>query len=561
MLAPSDDASGSWNIGRAVPILLGLGALLRLWQYAGNPSLWMDELALANNLVTRPLALLLGTPLADGQVAPPGFLIVSRALVVAFGSSEYALRLFPLLCSLASLPLFARVATRVLRPPAAVLAVALFALSPGIAIYAAEGKQYASDVLVTLALTELTLWWLAAPSARRGLALAAGGGIAVLFSQPAVFVLGGLGVALALGVAREERRKLLGPMAFWATASVLTVVLARARMSSGLTEYMHWFWREGFLPWPVKSLEDALWPPRALAAVFGLGLGYPWPWAYLALATCGLVWLLRRARRVALLLAAPIALTLIAAVAQAYPFQLRLVLFLVPGFLLLVAEGAGLFAERAGRLAGGVPGRALVGLVLLVVAAPIGLSLLWRPPVWHLDEVRPVFAELQQRREPGDAVYAYYPSWQAVRYYGPRYGLGLDAVDLGACHPKDLHDYLHELDRYRGRRVWFLATFTAARLGERQAMLGYLEAIGVRRATIEGPPTNRPGAISSREPVESRLRTAAYLYDLTDPSRLGSTAADRQVLPPAVQSRGIPRCVYGPVIPQVPTVATLGAAL
>ena len=324
--------------------------------------------------------------------------------------------------------------------------------------------------------------------------------------------------------------------------------------------YMHWFWREGFLPWPVTSLEDALWPLRTLAGLFGLGLGYPWPWAYLTLVACGLVSLFRRARRVALLLAGPIAVTLLAAVAQVYPFQLRLVLFLVPGFVLLVAEGAGLIAERAGQMVERAPGRAVRALLLPAVAAPVAVSLVRNPPVWHLDEMRPVFAELQRRRQPEDAVYAYYPSWQAVRYYGSRYGLGFEAVEIGACHPSDLHDYLRELDRYRGRRVWILFASSARRLGERQAMTAYLDAIGVRRDAIEGPPTNRPGAISAHERIESRFRTGAYLYDLTDPSRLASTTADRPSLPLAVQMPGGPRCVYGPVVPQVPTVAAARAA-
>jgi hypothetical protein len=29
-------------------VLIGAGAALRLWQYAGNPALWMDELAVAH---------------------------------------------------------------------------------------------------------------------------------------------------------------------------------------------------------------------------------------------------------------------------------------------------------------------------------------------------------------------------------------------------------------------------------------------------------------------------------------------------------------------------------
>jgi uncharacterized membrane protein len=536
-----------------VGLLLGLGVVLRLWQFAGNPGLWLDELAIAHNLLTRPLVVLLTAPLADDQVAPPGFLVVSRAIVVAFGSSEYALRLFPLLCSLAALPLFGRIATRLLRPPGAVLAVALFALSSGIALYAAEAKQYASDVLVTLALTELALRWLERPTRRRTVALTISGGVAPFFSQPAVFVLAGLGAALLIGTSRGERQRLLLPLALWVAAAALSVAYARTRMSSGLMAFMGWFWRDGFLPRPVKSLEDILWPVRAVRDVFDLVLGYPWAGVYLAVAGWGLVSLFRRARVAALVVAFPLAVTLLAAVAHAYPFQLRLVLFLVPALLLLVAEGAASLGELTRS-------RAVATLFLVGVAAPVAVALVRNPPVWQLDEVRPVLAELQRRRQPGDAVYAYYPTWQAIRFYGPRYGLGLDVVDIGACHPKDLHDYLRELDRYRGRRVWFLTAFGPSRFGERQAMLAYLDAIGVRKDAIEGPPTTRPGSISARERWAARAPAAAYLYDLSDPERLASTTADQPTLPPAIQFIGVPRCIYAPIIPRVPTVGQTAAA-
>lgn len=547
--------TSAWGDARwIVGLLLALGVVLRLWQYLGNPGLWLDELAVADNLLRRPLALLLTEPLADGQVAPPGFLIVSRALVVAFGSSEYALRLLPLLCSLVALPLFGKIATRLLPPAGAVLAVALFALSPGMALYAAEAKQYAGDVLVTLGLTELALRWLEAPQPRRRLALTVAGAAAPFFSQPAVFVLGGLGAALVLAAPRGEHRRLVGPLSLWLGASVLSVVYAKSRMSPGLTAYMQWFWRDGFMPRPVKNLEDALWPVRALRDVFQLLLGYPWAWAYLALAGWGLVSLLRRARFSALVVVFPVAVTLLAAIAHGYPFLLRVVLFVVPAFLLLAAEGAASLAELART-------RVAVVLLSLAVVGPVLIDLWANPPVWTLDEVRPVLAELQRRREPGDAVYAYYPTWQAIRFYGPRYGLGFDAIDLGACHPLDIHDYLRELDRYRGRRVWFLSAFALARLGERQAMLGYLDAIGVRRAAIDGPPTNRPGAITTREQWRGRPPAAAYLYDLSDTKRLAVASAETTQVPPAAQLVGIPRCVYGPVVPQVPTVGrSVGAS-
>ncbi len=127
-------------------------------------------------------------------------------------------------------------------------------------------------------------------------------------------------------------------------------------------------------------------------------------------------------------------------------------------------------------------------------------------------------------------------------------------MDLGSGHP-ELRDYLRELDRYRGReRVWFVNAFEPPRIGETAPMLAYLDAIGVRTATIEGPRTNLPGATGQGKRLITRAGNYAHLYDLSDPVRLASATADLQQLPPSVRFVGIPRCIYGPIIPQVPTV-------
>lgn len=529
-------------------VLLLAGASVRLWQYLANPALWMDELALAHSLITRPIPLLLLVPLDDGQVAPPGYLVVSRLAVLALGPNEYALRLFPLLCSLAALPLFGRLAMRLLRPGAAVLAIALFTLTSGLILYAAEAKQYAVDLLVALVISGLALRRLDGESRGQTAALTVVGVLAVWFSQPAVFVLAGVALALALDAEPRERRTLVAVFVSWATAAALSIAYARTRLSPGLMAYMMWFWRDGVMPRPLHHLNDLLWPIQALEDVFELLLDYPWPVAYLGLAGWGAVSFLRRRRGAALILLLPLVMALLAAVARLYPFQLRLVLFLVPALLLFVSEGAY-------RLAGFAPAPVVRILLLLAVAAPPVLALLRNPPVWRLDDVRPVFAELQRRRLPGDAVFAYYPAWQALRFYGPRYALSFDTLDLGACHPTDLHDYLRELDRYRGRsRLWFVISFSLVRAGEVQPMLDYLDTIGVRRATIEAPPNNRPGISTQRIRWDSWRRTAAFLYDLSDPGRLASADAAGRQVPPAFQFLGVPRCIYGPAIPHVPTV-------
>lgn len=55
-------------------LIVACGAALRLWQYFGRASLWLDELGLATSILNRPLRTLLAEPLLFDQVAPPGFL-------------------------------------------------------------------------------------------------------------------------------------------------------------------------------------------------------------------------------------------------------------------------------------------------------------------------------------------------------------------------------------------------------------------------------------------------------------------------------------------------------
>ena len=528
-------------------VLVAAGVAIRLWQYLGNPALWLDELAIAHNLMTRSVIGLLNSPLDDSQIAPPGFLVLSRLVVAAFGSSEYALRLPSLLCALVTLPLFARLARRALSSTGALVAVALFSLSSGLAVFAAEAKQYAGDVLVTVVVCDLALAWLMDPSRRRLLWLTLSGAVLVWFSQPAVFVLAGVGAALVLAGPAGERRSLAPALVLWAAMAALSAAYARAQMSPGLPAYMTYFWRDGFMPWPIRGAADVAWPLTAIRDVFDLLLDYPFPTAYLALALVGVVSLLSRRRAPALALLLPVAVTLVAAIAHVFPFRIRVVLFLVPLLVLLVAEGAW-------RLGNMIRPRILASVPPLAAALGPVVVLAQNPPVWRLDDSRRVLAQLAVERRQGDAVYVFYPSWQALRFYGPRNGVPAETVDLGNCHA-ELRDYLRELDRYRGReRVWFVGAFETQALGELPVLFAYLESIGLRTRAFEGPPTNRPGAVGQRRRWSSRHPSFAYLYDLSDPARLGSTSAETRELPPSVRFVGVPRCVYGPTTPHSPTV-------
>ena len=122
-------------------ILIVVGTILRVRQYLFNRSLWMDEAFLSSNIVPRSYGALL-EPLNDDQGAPIGFLLIEKLATAAFGNSEYALRLVPLLAGIAALPLFYLAARRIVGRTAALTGLGLLAFSrPGI-YYSTEVKRY-----------------------------------------------------------------------------------------------------------------------------------------------------------------------------------------------------------------------------------------------------------------------------------------------------------------------------------------------------------------------------------------------------------------------------------
>ena len=74
-------------------------------------SLWLDEATLSLQIARHPFSAALHPV---GQIAPTGFMWTVKAITVALGDSELALRLVPLLSAIASVFMFLIVADRYL---------------------------------------------------------------------------------------------------------------------------------------------------------------------------------------------------------------------------------------------------------------------------------------------------------------------------------------------------------------------------------------------------------------------------------------------------------------
>lgn len=348
----------SW-VTQATWAFVVLGLATRLVRYLVVYPLWHDEAFVAVNFLDRGFLDLL-RPLDYQQVAPAAFLWIELLAVRLLGFAEWTTRLFPVVCGLASVLVFHRLAGRLLEGTAKLAAVAIFAVSFYPIRHAAEVKPYASDLLASLILLVLAAEWLAKPRQSRFFwLLSALAPILLAVSYPAVLV--GSGIALALGIPAIKSdlpRVRMGFAVYCVVlaASFLAIYFAATYAQSEAVRvfYREGYWRDAFPPWHAPWLV----PFWLIAVHAGTTLAYPVGGergasaATLLACLWGALVLWRSGRRQTLaLLLAPVAMGLVAASLGRYPYggAPRLTQYLAPTFCLLAGLGSANFLERMSR--------------------------------------------------------------------------------------------------------------------------------------------------------------------------------------------------------------------
>ncbi len=471
-----------------------LGSLFRLAQYLFNRSLWIDEASLALIIRERSISQLF-EPLNYDQAAPIGFLVLVKLAALTFGYNEYTLRLIPLLCGLASLPLFFLTARRFVRPGAVPVALGLFAVADSLIYYSSELKQYGGDVTVALLLYLTVFFPLTKPlTPVKGLVIGLTGAVLIWFSHPALFILAGIGTVLLVKSLVIRTWKTLGwlflPFTLWAISFVIFyfVSLQAATANPGLLQFHEVF----FMPLPPLTPANLTW----LATNFFFTFEYP---ASLGLAGLGAFCFLvggicyfKSNSFYLWALMLPVLYTLLASGIHKYSFDGRLLLFLLPALYLIIAEGVAWIREVTRQPA------PVIGLVLVVLlfCLPVAGTLQAVGVPRTKEEIRPVLTYYQTNYLLGDLLYVYYGGGTAFRYYREELGLAKDCCVEGIFSREDWGQYARDLDKLRGRsRVWVVISHVIN--NEETFFKYYLDSIGRKLDTVE-----TPGSI-------------IYLYDLS----------------------------------------------
>jgi hypothetical protein len=375
------------------------GSIFRIGQYLSQRSFWHDEAFLVLNIQDKTARGLLGR-LEHDQAAPPLFLLAQKGLVSWLGQSEYVYRTLPVAFGVGGLVLFGGLALRVM-PQAAPWAVALMAFSDKLIWHSSEAKQYSSDVFVAVLMLYIAAGRPGMSAMARLTIAAALATAGMWFSHAAIFMFGGVSLALLPRILREGRWRIAVYAALNATVLASFVLLYWFSIRLQQTQYLREYWSDRFPDWSRPLLV----PWWLVRQVFEFG-NHPYEslgWLMVLLAGAGGV-LLYRTNRLQLLgsCLAPIGLVIVAACVQKYPFGgSRVTVFLLPGVCMLAAAGV----EQL-RLHLGKEHRRWWWVAIVPF---LGMGLV--QGTYHLfsprtkSHIRPVAAYVRERRQADEAIY------------------------------------------------------------------------------------------------------------------------------------------------------------
>jgi len=418
-----------WSVTTWIALLVTANLAWRVVRFALDFPIWGDEAFVAWSVLSRGPGGFFG-PIEYNQIAPAGFMLLEWLAVEIFGPSDASMRLVPWLAGLASMPLMALLALRVLPRHAALGATAIFAASYYPARHAAEIKPYALDLLLAIlallaaapllrsaapgaSVTSAAPGSACAPSPGRIAAWSIAAAAVVWLSYPIVFVLGGLLAAGWLRAARRRQWRVAGGLTIVGgvlVASFAAVVLLVAGPQSdtageALTGSEHW----DFTFPPIA--EPARLPRWFLEVHTGNMFAYPnggndhGSAATFLLFVLGGIALLRRAPWGVLALLAPFALMFVAAALQKYPYggSARIAQHVAPAICLLAGMGISVVMRWLGTPARAARGLRLVAIAMLLLIV-VGVVRDLRQPWKHRSdlEMERTITELAEAAAPGE---------------------------------------------------------------------------------------------------------------------------------------------------------------
>lgn len=323
-------------------IILGLifvfGVGLRAKLFLSGCSLWHDECALAWSIKFKSYGDYFSI-LEYMQMAPPFFMVLTKLMTKFFGLSDTVLHLLPFLAGCLSIIAFYFLAEKTLKnKPTVVLALLLFAINQRLINYSSEFKPYSFDVLFAIiCLLFFMNFNLEKLNAKKALLYGALLSVVPWFSFTSVFIIAGGVLNLLFKTLKNKNKTLLFPIPYFLFPILISgLIYAKIYLLNnytGIGTGMVNYWQGSFLSANpltffsllIENIRYFFHPMPYVLFPFilffwGLGICYKEKSEFFKIFIISFILLLS------------------ASMLHIYPFGTRLVLFLLPMFLLIMLK-------------------------------------------------------------------------------------------------------------------------------------------------------------------------------------------------------------------------------
>lgn len=321
-------------------ILLGLvvlfGVLLRMKGLLANPSFWHDECALAWNIKFKTYTELFGI-LRFLQVSPPFFLVLTKLITKIFGFSEISFRLLPFTFGIASIIAFYFLAENAIKSKVvAIWAVFFFAINQTLINYSFEFRSYGLDVFFGVV---CLLFFINLDAEKLNVKKAALYGallsIVPWFSFTSVFIIAGGVLNILFQIIKDKSKTFLFTISYLLFPLIISILIyTKIYLLNNYTgTHMVSDWQQSFLTLnPLHCLSLLI---NNLRYFF-----FPMPFVLfgLILFFWGIIIFYKEKSVFIKILTPTFVLFIIASLLHIYPFSTRLILFMLPIFLLFIIK-------------------------------------------------------------------------------------------------------------------------------------------------------------------------------------------------------------------------------
>lgn len=330
-------------------LVIIIGVVLCVIQFIYNRNIWGDEAYVAYRLVTRNFAELMNT--SGDLVLPMLFLFIQKSLTLLLPNAETALKILPFISYFGALWFLIRL-IKIISPKNLILvaAVALFVFNLITIRYATEIKQYMTDVFFAVAMFYFTLKRYKRLNIKI-LVLSLVGVIGIFLTHISVIILATSGVILMrrsyLGIS-ENNKYLFIVFAVWLSFFAFNYFAFLNNAISYEPAIKHWIGKKGFMPVDLFSEEAINFFLFHYNQIFNNLFYFGKTGFYILpmLMILGIIHLILKRNFDLLLLAfVPLVIHLLLSALQIYPFAVRLILYMMPGFILVIVSGLELIAE------------------------------------------------------------------------------------------------------------------------------------------------------------------------------------------------------------------------